>query len=60
VGPIEHRQRLGADLRVEMTRNWRLSAGLFGERVGNADLLEGATKVNAGLRAALTYIPLSF
>jgi hypothetical protein len=57
VGPIEHRQRLGADLRVEMTRNWRLSAGLFGERVGNADLLEGATKLNAGLRAALTYTP---
>jgi hypothetical protein len=43
-----------------MTRNWRLSAGLFGERVGNADLLEGATRFNAGLRAALTYIPLSF
>jgi hypothetical protein len=60
VGPIEHRQRLGADLRVEMTRNWRLSAGLFGERVGNVDLVEGSTKFNAGLRAALTYIPVSF
>jgi hypothetical protein len=57
VGPIEHRQRLGADLRVEMTPNWRLLAGLFGERVGNADLVEGATKLNAGLRAALTYTP---
>jgi hypothetical protein len=57
VGPIEHRQRLGADLRVEMTRNWRLSVGMFGERVGNADLLEGATRLNAGLRGALTYTP---
>src|SRR5258708_2046030 len=47
-GPIEHRQRLGADLRVEMTRNWRLSAGLFGERVGNADLVEGSTKFKIG------------
>jgi hypothetical protein len=57
VGPIEHRQRLGADVRVEITQNWRLSGGLFGERVGNADLIEGTTRLNAGLRAALIYTP---
>jgi hypothetical protein len=57
VGPIEHRQRIGADVQAQLARGLRLSAGLFGERVGNADLVEGATKFNAGLRAALTYTP---
>jgi len=57
VGPIEHRQRLGADLQAQLALDWRLSAGVFGERVENADLVEGATRFNAGLRAALTYTP---
>ena len=54
-GPMEHRQRIGADLQARLAPGWHLSAGLFGERVGNADLMEGATKLNAGFRAALSY-----
>jgi hypothetical protein len=57
VGTIEHRQRVGADVQAQLARGLRLSASLFGERVGNADLVEGATKFNAGLRAALAYTP---
>jgi len=57
VGPRENRQRVGADLQAQLAPGWRLSAGAFGERVGTADLIEGATRFNAGLRAALTYTP---
>ena len=56
-GPMEHRQRLGADLQARLAPGWRLSAGLFGERVGNADLIAGATRLNAGFRTALSYTP---
>ena len=54
---MEHRQRLGADLQAQLAPGWQLSGGLFAERVGNADLIEGSTRLNAGLRAALTYAP---
>jgi hypothetical protein len=57
VGRVEHRQRLGADLQAQLARCFRLPAGLFPERVGNADLVEGATRFNTGLRTALSYAP---
>ena len=57
VGPIEHRQRLGADAQVALTQSLALSGGVFGERIGNADLVNGSTKYSAGLRAALVWTP---
>ena len=57
VGPIEHRQRLGADTQVALTQSLALSGGVFGERIGNADLVNGSTKYSGGLRAALTWTP---
>jgi len=57
VGPIEHRQRLGADARMTLTQSLALSGGFFGERIGNADLVNGSTNYSAGLRAALTWTP---
>jgi hypothetical protein len=57
VGPREYRQRAGADVRAQLARGVRLSAGAFGERVENADLIVGATTHNAGLRVALTFSP---
>ena len=57
VGPIEHRQRLGADAQVALTQSLALSGGVFGERIGNADLVNGSTKYSGGLRAALTWTP---
>src|SRR5205823_3469742 len=35
-GPIEHRQRLGADAQVEISRALWLTGGVFFERIGNA------------------------
>jgi hypothetical protein len=57
VGPIEHRQRLGADAQVTLTQSLAFSGGVFGERIGNADLVNGSTKYSAGLRASLTWTP---
>ena len=57
VGPIEHRQRLGADAQVALTQSLALSGGIFGERIGNADLVNGSTKYSGGVRAALSWTP---
>jgi hypothetical protein len=57
VGPIEHRQRLGADAQVALTQSLSLSGGVFGERIGNADLVNGFTRYSGGLRAALVWTP---
>ena len=56
-GVTEHRQRLGVDLTAKLAPGWTLSGGLFGERVGNADLIAGATRLNAGMRASLAWEP---
>ncbi|MGZ6142144.1 MAG: capsule assembly Wzi family protein [Myxococcales bacterium] len=56
-GPMEHRQRLGADLEARLSAQWTLTAGAFGERIGNADLVPGATRYSAGARTALTFTP---
>ena len=56
-GPMEHRQRLGADVEARLSAQWTLTAGAFGERIGNADLVPGATRYSAGARTALTFTP---
>ena len=56
-GPLEHRQRLGADAAFPVAPSFTLSGGVFGERIGNGDLVEGSTRYSAGLRAALTWTP---
>jgi len=56
-GPNEHRQRLGADAQVMLTRSLTLTGGVFGERIGNADLVIGSTRYGAGMRAALIWRP---
>jgi hypothetical protein len=56
-GPNEHRQRLGADAQVRVTRSLWLRGGVFGERIGNADLVVGSTRYGAGMRAALIWQP---
>src|SRR5437868_4515481 len=55
-GPVEHRQRLGIDAQA-MFAPLLVSAGLFGERIDNADLVNGATSWSGGLRAAVTWTP---
>lgn len=57
VGPMEHRERVGADVQAQLSARWALLASVFGERVGNVDLVIGATRINAGFRAALTFTP---
>lgn len=54
-GPIEHRQRIGADLLVPLRVNVMLSATIFGERIGNADLQIGTTRYSGGIRAAFIW-----
>ena len=54
-GPIEHRQRLGADLVVPLQINVLLSATLFGERIGNAAFQNGDTRYSGGFRALITW-----
>ena len=56
-GPMEDRQRLGADLQAQLAPRWRLAAGAFAERIGNADLVPGARSHSLGARAALTFTP---
>src|SRR5205807_1641035 len=41
LGPIEHRQRLGADFTTQLPNSLSLSGGVFGERVANVDLVDG-------------------
>ena len=57
VGPMEHRQRLGADAQLTLARSWFITGGVFGERIANADLVNGSTRYSAGLRAALVWTP---
>src|SRR3954471_11432742 len=54
-GQLEHRQRIGADVQLPIAGIVLLSAGAFGERIGNAALVTGQTKYGGGLRAALTF-----
>ena len=54
-GPIEHRQRIGLDLRAPLSDALWLSVRLFGERIGNADLVEGSTKLSGGATASATF-----
>jgi len=56
-GPIEHRQRLGADLEMALSHALWLTGGAFAERIGNADLEIGSTRWSGGLRAALIWKP---
>ena len=56
-GPIEHRQRLGADLRAMLSPMLWLSLGAFAERIANADLLVGTTRYSGGAAASLTFRP---
>lgn len=57
VGPIEHRQRLGADAAAQLTGKWWASAGLFGERIANAAFTEGDSRWSAGAHLELIYAP---
>ncbi len=54
-GELEHRQRIGADVQLPIAGIVLLTAGAFGERIGNAALVAGQTKYGGGLRAALTF-----
>ncbi|HEY6909475.1 MAG TPA: capsule assembly Wzi family protein [Myxococcales bacterium] len=54
-GQLEHRQRIGADVQLPVGPVVLLSAGAFGERIGNAALVTGQTRYGGGLRAALTF-----
>ena len=54
---MAHRQRLGADAQVMLTRSLVLTGGIFDERIGNADLVIGSTRYGAGIRAALIWRP---
>ncbi|HZX97526.1 MAG TPA: capsule assembly Wzi family protein [Myxococcales bacterium] len=56
-GELEHRQRVGADLQMPIAGIVLLTAGAFGERIGNADLVTGQTKYSAGLHVQLTFTP---
>jgi hypothetical protein len=56
-GPIEHRQRLGADFITQLPGSLSISGGVFAERIANADLVEGSTVLNLGFRVALTFVP---
>jgi len=55
-GPVEHRRRLGIDAQATVAP-LVVSAGLFGERIDNADLANGSTRWSGGLRAAVTWTP---
>ena len=55
-GPVEHRRRLGIDAQATVAP-LVVSAGLFGERIDNADLVNGSTRWSGGLRAAVTWTP---
>jgi capsule assembly protein Wzi len=54
-GELEHRQRIGADVQLPIAGIVLLTAGAFGERIGNAALVTGQTKYGGGLRAALSF-----
>ncbi len=54
-GPIEHRQRIGADVRAVFSDTLGFSLRVFGERIGNADLVEGSTKYGGGAIASATF-----
>ena len=54
-GTYEHRQRLGLEAELALSSSWRLQLSGFAERVGNADLVVGETRLNAGLLAAAVY-----
>jgi hypothetical protein len=56
-GPREHRQRLGADVRAALSEMLWFSLGVFGERIGNADLVVGETRFSGGATASLTFRP---
>ena len=56
-GPIEHRQRIGADVRASLSEMLWLSVGLFAERIANADLVQGDTRFSGGATASLTFRP---
>jgi len=54
-GQIEHRQRLGIDLRAPLSYALWFSVRLFGERIGTADFVEGRTRYGAGATASATF-----
>jgi hypothetical protein len=56
-GPIEHRQRIGADVRAALSEMLWFSLGIFGERIANADLLQGNTRFSGGATASVTFRP---
>jgi len=56
-GVTEHRFRAGLEAALGLTKGVSLRVGAFGERVGNSDFVTGATRLNGGLLAALTWSP---
>jgi hypothetical protein len=56
-GPIEHRQRLGADVRGMLSPMLWFTLGIFGERIGNADLVADNTRFSGGATASVTFRP---
>lgn len=57
VGTPEDRYRLGVDLAMALGASLSLDVTAFAERVRNADLVPGATRLNGGLATALRYAP---
>jgi hypothetical protein len=55
-GPQEHRQRVGADVRLEaLGLSW--SGGVFAERVAGAGFVAGDTRLGMGGRVLVSCIP---
>ena len=56
-GPAERRLRAGLDLSIPLGGSLLFEANLYLERVTTADLVEGSVRRNAGVLAALRYLP---
>src|SRR5262249_6714703 len=54
-GPMEHRQRLGVELQVQMAPAWWAKAAVFGERIGNTDFAVGTTTYGGGASLTLAW-----
>jgi hypothetical protein len=56
-GPAEGRQRAGVDFAIPLGRSAWLEANAYAERMTNADLIPGSSRLNAGLLATLRFAP---
>ena len=56
-GVAEHRFRIGFDARISSCTDLYVDLQAFGERVSNADFIEGSSRFNGGLLLTLSWIP---